>query len=83
MIYIYIYAIFLLKKNVRSNIILGYPPIVVPETLKKWKVTITSVRQKYEPLVVEEKYSWTLESLKTITTRIEILNVLTAMYTDT
>ena len=44
-----IYTIFLLKKNVRSNIIktiLGYPPIVVPETLKKWKVAIISVRQE-------------------------------------
>ena len=33
-----IYAIFFLKKNVKSNItktILGYPPIVAPETLKK------------------------------------------------
>ena len=46
---IYIYAIFLLKKNVRSNIIkiiLGYPPIVTPETFKKWKVAIISVRQE-------------------------------------
>ena len=46
---IYIYAIFLLKKNFRSNIIktiLGYPPIVAPETLKKWKVVIISVRQE-------------------------------------
>ena len=37
-IYIYIYSIFLLKKNVRSNIIktiLGYLPIVTPETFKK------------------------------------------------
>ena len=44
-----IYAIFLLKKNVRSNIIktiLGYPPIIAPETLKKWKVVIISVRQE-------------------------------------
>jgi len=32
------HAIFLLKKNVRSNIIktiLGYPPIAVPESLKE------------------------------------------------
>jgi len=44
-----IYAIFLLKKNVRSNImknILGYPPIIAPETLKKWKLAIISVRQE-------------------------------------
>jgi len=33
-----LYAIFLLKKNVRHNIIktiLGYPPIAMPETLKE------------------------------------------------
>ena len=44
-----IYTIFLLKKNVRSNIIktiLGYLPIVTPETFKKWKVAIISVRQE-------------------------------------
>ena len=41
-----LHAIFLLKKNARHNIIktiLGYPPIVIPETLKEWKVVITSV----------------------------------------
>ena len=46
-----LYAIFLLKKNVRHNIIkmiLGYPPIAMPKTLKEWKVAITSVRQGYE-----------------------------------
>jgi len=46
-----LHAIFLLKKNVRQNIIktiLGYPPIVMPETLKEWKVAITSVGQGYE-----------------------------------
>ena len=40
------HAIFLLKKNVRVDIIkttLGYPPIVAPKMLKEWKVTITSV----------------------------------------
>jgi len=40
-----IHAIFLLKKNVRNNIIktiLGNSPIVVPESLKEWKVAITS-----------------------------------------
>jgi len=44
-----IHAIFLLNKNVRSNItkkmkILGYPFIVVLESLKEWKVAITLVR---------------------------------------
>ena len=46
-----LYAIFLLKKNVQQDIIkmiLGYPPITAPETLKEWKVAITSVGQEYE-----------------------------------
>ena len=66
-----IHTIFLLKKNVRSDIIktiLGYLPIVVPELLKKWKVVIISVRQecestkgrlqdkKQELLIEKEKY---------------------------
>jgi len=46
-----LHAIFLLKKNVRHNIIkaiLGYPPIAMSETLKEWNVAITSVEQGYE-----------------------------------
>jgi len=46
-----LHAIFLLKKNIRQDIIktiLGYPPITMPETLKEWKVAITSVEQGYE-----------------------------------
>jgi len=45
-----IYTIFLVKKNIRTNIIkkiLGYPLIVVLKTLKEWKVVITLVRQEY------------------------------------
>ena len=41
-----LHTIFLLKKNVRQDIIkiiLGYPPITVLEALKEWKVAITSV----------------------------------------
>ena len=41
-----LHVIFLLKKNVQLDIIktiLGYPPIAAPETLKEWKVAITSV----------------------------------------
>jgi len=41
-----LHAIFLLKKNIQYDIIktiLGYPPIVMPETLKEWKVVITLV----------------------------------------
>jgi len=46
-----LHVIFLLKKNARQDIIktiLGYPPIAMPETLKEWKVAITSVGQGYE-----------------------------------
>ena len=45
------HAIFLLKKNVQTDIIkiiLEYLPIVAPESLRKWKVAIISVRQGYE-----------------------------------
>ena len=46
-------AIFLLKKNMRQDIIkmiLGYPPIATLEILKKWKMAITSVGQRYESI---------------------------------
>ena len=42
-----LHTIFLLKKNIRVDIIktiLGYSPIVVPEILKEWKVAIILVR---------------------------------------
>ena len=48
-----IHAIFLLKKNAQQDIIkmiLGYPPIAMPETLKEWKVAITSVEQGYKSI---------------------------------
>jgi len=48
-----LHAIFLLKKNIRQDIIktiLGYPPIAMLESLKEWKVTITSVGQGYESI---------------------------------
>ena len=41
-----LHAIFLLKKNVQMDIIkmiLGYLPMAVSETLRKWKMVITSV----------------------------------------
>ena len=53
------HIIFLLKKNVKNNIIktiLGYFPIAVPKTLKEWKVTITSVRQGYESIENRHDY---------------------------
>jgi len=54
-----LYTIFLLKKNVRHDIIktiLGYPPIAMPETLKEWKVAITSVGQEYESTEGRQDY---------------------------
>ena len=54
-----LYTIFLLKKNVQADIIktiLGYLPIVVPETLKEWKIAIISVGQGYESIESENKY---------------------------
>ena len=53
------YIIFLLKKNIRSDIIkiiLGYPSIAVPEILKKWKVTITSIKQRHESIESRHNY---------------------------
>ena len=52
-----IHIIFLLKKNIRNNIIktiLKYLPIVVPELLKEWKMVIISIRQEYESIKVLE-----------------------------
>jgi len=43
-----LHAIFLLKKNTQQDIIktvLGYLPMVMPETLKEWKVAITVMVQ--------------------------------------
>ena len=48
-----LHTIFLLKKNAQHDIIktiLGYLPIAIPETLKKWKVAIISVGQGYESM---------------------------------
>jgi len=36
--------------------ILGYPPIAAPETLKEWKVAIMSVRQGYEFMEGQHDY---------------------------
>ena len=54
-----LHAIFLLKKNVRHDIIkmiLGYPPIAMPKTLKEWKVAIISVEQGYESTEGRQDY---------------------------
>ena len=48
-----LHAIFLLKKNVQHDIIkmiLGYPLITMPKTLKEWKVAIISVGQGYKSI---------------------------------
>ena len=47
------HTIFLLKKNIWTDIIktiLGYLPMVAPNTLKEWKVAITSVGQEYKSM---------------------------------
>ena len=52
-------AIFLLKKNIRSNIIkniLGYLLIAAPESLKEQKVEITLVRQEYKSTKGRQDY---------------------------
>jgi len=54
-----LHAIFLLKKNMRQDIIktiLEYLPIVVPETLKEWKMAIISVRQRYKSTEGQNNY---------------------------
>ena len=35
---------------------MGYPPITMPETLKEWKVAITSVGQRYESTEGQNDY---------------------------
>ena len=53
------HIIFLLKKNVRNDIIktiLGYPLIAIPESLKEWKVAIILVRQRYKSIEGRQNY---------------------------
>jgi len=57
-----LYVIFLLKKNVQQDIIktiLRYSPIAVSESLKEWKVVITSLGQGYES--TEKQYNYKTE----------------------
>ena len=54
-----LYAIFLLKKNIWTDIIktiLEYPPMVVPETLKEWKVAIILIEQGYKFIESQQDY---------------------------
>ena len=60
------HAIFLLKKNIWANIIktiLGDPPITAPDTLKKWKVAITSVGQEYKSTESQHNYKMGTETI--------------------
>jgi len=60
-----LHAIFLLKKNAQQDIIktiLDYPLMVMPETLKEWKVTITSVEQEYESTEGHHDYKTSTET---------------------
>ena len=53
------HTIFLLKKNVQVDIIktiLGYLPMAAPDTLKEWKMAITSVGQRYKSM--ENQYDY-------------------------
>ena len=71
-----LHAIFLLKKNVQQDIIkmiLGYPPIAMPETLKEWKVAIMSVRQGYES--IEEHHDYKTSTGTTYSGRGQPMNI--------
>ena len=41
--------------------ILGYPPIAAPETLKKWKMVITLVGQGYKSIEGQNNYKTSTE----------------------
>ena len=61
-----IHAIFLLKKNARQDIIkmiLGYLPMAMPETLKEWKMAITSVGQGYKSTEECHNYKTNTETI--------------------
>ena len=60
------YAIFLLKKNVRSDIIktiLGYLSIVVPGSLKEWKVEIILIGQEFKSTEYRQDYRTEIETI--------------------
>ena len=59
------YAIFLLKKNFRTDIIktiLEYLPITVSEILKEWKMTIILVGQEYKFMESQHDYKTRTET---------------------
>jgi len=54
-----LHVIFLLKKNVQTEIIktiLGYPLMAAPDTLKEWKMAITVVGQGYKSMESRHDY---------------------------
>ena len=54
-----LHVIFLLKKNVQTEIIktiLGYPLMAAPDTLKEWKMAITIVGQGYKSMESRHDY---------------------------
>ena len=54
-----LHTIFLLKKNIQQDIIktiLEYPLIAMSESLKEWKVAITSIGQEYESIKEHHNY---------------------------
>ena len=59
-----LHVIFLLKKNMRQDIIkmiLGYPPITALKTLKEWKMAIISVKYEYEFIKKRNDYKMSTE----------------------
>ena len=67
------HTIFLLKKNIKSDIIktiLEYLPIVALESLKKWKIVAISVRQEYKSTEDRQDYRTGSESEE----KIELIN---------
>ena len=61
-----LYIIFLLKKNVHMDIIkiiLDYPLMAVPETLKEYKMAITSVEQRYKLTESWQDYQTGIETI--------------------
>ena len=61
-----IHAIFLLKKNIQADIIktiLGYPPMATSDTLKEWKMAITSVGQGYKSTESQHDYKTSIRTI--------------------
>ena len=71
-----IHTIFLLKKNIKNNIIktiLGCSPIVILESLKEWKVAIISVKQRYKS--TKSRYDHRIETKITYKDRGTLINI--------